>query len=105
LASTTWGSAGFKLLINGDVEDSDVDTADWGNGTIRDFYVGVSNWEGGNSFNWDGVIDEIRLSTSQRAAAWEKATYNSLLDTLLTYGSEETEEEEEANAIFFGTNF
>ena len=35
-------------------------------------------------------LDEVRVSTSVRTAAWIKATYNSLWDTLLTYGSEET---------------
>jgi len=33
-----------------------------------------------------------------------KVTHNSLWDSLLTYESEETKEEE-TNAIFFGTNF
>jgi len=51
-----------------------------------------------------GTSDEIRISGTLRNAAWIKATYNSLWDTLLTYGSEETEEEED-NAIFFGFNF
>lgn len=52
----------------------------------------------------DGKIDEVRISNIARADAWMNATCDSLKDTLLTYGSEETEEEE-ANAIFFGTNF
>jgi len=38
--------------------------------------------------NW---IDEVRVSNTARSAAWLKATYNSLFDTLLTYGDEETE--------------
>ena len=47
-------------------------------------------------------IDEVRISSAERTAAWLKATYNSLWDSLLTYGSEETSEED--NAILFGTN-
>lgn len=60
-----------------------------------------SSYNGGKS---KGVFDEHRLSNSQRSAAWIKGTYNSLWDSLLTYGSEETEEVE-VNALFFGNNF
>ena len=56
-----------------------------------------------SSYVLDGTMDEIRISDSVRTDAWIKATYNSLWDSLLTYGSEETGEED--NAIFFGTNF
>jgi len=38
----------------------------------------------------DGILDEVQISDTARSAAWDKATYNSLWDTLLTYGSEET---------------
>jgi len=48
-----------------------------------------------------GIIDEVRISNIARSAAWIKATYNTLWDTLLTYGSKETS----GNAIFFGCNF
>lgn len=48
-------------------------------GTIRD-----------EVFYGDTNIDEVRVSNTARSAAWIKATYNSLYDTLLTYGSEET---------------
>lgn len=37
----------------------------------------------------DGSKDEVRISSVARTAGWIKATYNSLWDTLLTYGSEE----------------
>ena len=50
---------------------------------------------------FDGYIDEIRISNSVRNAAWIKAEYNSLWDSLLTYGSEESS----SNAVFFGCNF
>jgi len=41
---------------------------------------------------WKDYIDEVRISITLRSAAWLKATYNSLWDTLLTYGSEEIAE-------------
>ena len=62
-------------------------------------------YNSGESGHYNGIEDEVRYSETNRSAAWIKATYNSLWDTLLTYGSEETEEAEEANAIFFGMNF
>jgi len=38
----------------------------------------------------DGKIDEVRISSVKRSAAWIKASYHTENDTLLTYGSEET---------------
>jgi len=38
-----------------------------------------------------GIIDEVHTSSTNRSAAWIKATYNSLWDTLLTYGNEESQ--------------
>ncbi len=39
----------------------------------------------------DGTIDEIRVSSTDRSAAYAKATHNSNFDTLITYGSEESD--------------
>jgi len=36
-----------------------------------------------------GIYDEIRISTSSRSAEWCKASYESLIDDLLDWGSEE----------------
>ncbi len=35
------------------------------------------------------IIDEVRLSNTARSAAWLKATYHGLFDSLLTFGAEE----------------
>ena len=37
-----------------------------------------------------GLSDENRISSTNRSASWVKATYNSLWDSLLTYGAKET---------------
>ena len=37
---------------------------------------------------FDGDISEIRYSNTKRAVAWDKATYNTLLDSLLTFAEE-----------------
>ena len=77
----------FYLYKDGVVEDAT--TANGANQNI-DF----NNWRIANIYDatrlFDGKTDEFRLSNSVRSAAWLKATYNSLWDTLLTYGAEET---------------
>ena len=43
---------------------------------------------------FDGLMSEVRFSTSARSAAWLAATYHGLMGTLLTIGDEETGEAE-----------
>lgn len=50
----------------------------------------IGKWYSGTSYTFDGVISEARIINTGHTLAWVKATYNSLWDTLLTYGSEET---------------
>ena len=59
------------------------------NTTDSSLWVGKEN-HSGYEFYYGGIIDEVRISTVDRSAAWMKATNNSLFDTLLTYGTEET---------------
>ena len=35
--------------------------------------------------NYPAIIDEVRFSSTARSAAWVKATYNSLWDSLVTF--------------------
>jgi len=51
------------------------------------------------TYLYQGILDEIRVSSTDRSPAWIKATYNSLWDSLLIYGSEERKEE--GNALFW----
>ena len=90
LVTVTWGSDGFILYIDDLQEDSDSDTNGISNGTARDLIIGGYNWGGSVVQNWDGVFREFRISQNQRSIGWIKATYNSLFNNLLTYGSEET---------------
>ncbi len=93
-----WGSDGCKLYINGILEDDDADTNSWNNGTEEDLFLGIYY---DLTSPWDGIYRETRMSENTRLASWVKAEYNSLYDTLLTYGSEELG----VNSIFFGMNF
>lgn len=56
--------------------------------SATDLKIGIIVTEDAAPFQ--GYIDEIRLSQVRRTDAWIKATYNSLWNTLLTYGSEES---------------
>lgn len=103
-------ATGLRAYFNG-VEDTgsdfpaDVSTVNEIASSADSIVIGDAGIADAGNKVFDGIIDEVRISTSVRNAAWIKATYNSLWDALLTYGSEETEEEEEDNAIFFGMNF
>jgi len=90
----TLSSARIKYYQNGVLEAS-------ADGYNEDILAGDEGLHAGGRYNegcntadtacaFDGQLDEIRYSTVARSAAWIKATYNSIEDTLLTYGSEET---------------
>ena len=55
-------------------------------------------------YDFQGIIDEIRISNIARSAAWIKVTYHSLWDSLLTYGEEEEAPPAitEASVVFVG---
>jgi len=99
----------ITLTINGTTAviylNGAVDGGDTYSGTrvtnAADVHVGIYYTDSA-LFPYDGIMDEARYSHVARNAAWAKATYNSLWDTLLTYGAEETGI---INAIFFGMNF
>jgi len=55
--------------------------------TTANFTIGASS-EGSGDF-YDGLIDEVRVSNIPRSSAWINASYYSLIDSLITYGSEE----------------
>jgi len=49
---------------------------------------------------FNGLLDEVRISSVARSSAWIKASYNSGNNSLVSYGAEEGMD----NAIFFGIN-
>ena len=51
--------------------------------------IGARNWGAPNSEReWDGLIDELRISSIVRSAAWLKASYNNQFNVsgFLTFG-------------------
>lgn len=81
-------AVGVKLYINGALH-ADVDGADALTATIKiaaDMTFGGRDGSGA----FEGLLDEIRIAATERAAAWEKASYESEIDNLLDFGSEES---------------
>ena len=76
----------LKIYIDGVVQAAS-DTLGGAIDSNGKLYLG-SNFLGSNNF-FAGIENVVRISATNRSAAWTKATYNSLWDTLLTYGSEE----------------
>ena len=77
-------------LVKSYVDDNPADTFDSGGGNIDvtgvDYRIG---WGHSDGYVWDGPIDEVRMSSIARSAAWIKASYHSGADGLITFGQEE----------------
>lgn len=102
-----YDGAYVKTFINGSEDGSTEETGviDY-TGGYQNLKIGRAEASGGGVSNpFDGIIDESRVSGTARSDAWIKGTYNSLWDTLFTYGSEEEVPVVEVNVIFFGTDF
>ncbi|UCE38259.1 MAG: DUF2341 domain-containing protein, partial [Thermoplasmata archaeon] len=87
-AAGTYNSSGdvTKLFING----SEVDSASSAGaivGTSVDLNFGTHDWE-----EWDGKLDEIRISNIVRSDAWLNTTYNCQhnTSTFISVGNEES---------------
>lgn len=57
----------------------------------NDLWIGARN-NSGTDREFDGKIDDVRISNIARSAAWIKATYHGNWDNLITWGAEEVEE-------------
>jgi len=102
----------FTGTYNGSIERLYVDTTEVNtkavsgdiSTSVQPLAIGARSTTDVNEY-FDGIIDELRLSSVVRNAAWVKATYNSLWDSLLTYGSEEEAPPSLGNSMMFGINF
>ena len=72
------------------LDDGSPSTSTWSApAAVDEFtYLGRRGYVG-NEADYDGILDEVRISDIARSAAWIKADYNSENDTLLTYGPEQ----------------
>jgi len=84
-------NAGILLYVNGElVEKTVVLNVPLTATILTTVAFQLSGRVGANNV-WDGLMDEVHVDNIVRSAGWIKAEYNNLFDTLLTYGSEETE--------------
>ena len=82
----------LKIKVDGvDQGIAGTDAGDW-TADLGDGQLTLGAYYNGSVYSnvADAIMDEVRISNTNRSNAWIKATYNSLWDTLLTYGSEET---------------
>ncbi|MBU0757882.1 MAG: DUF2341 domain-containing protein, partial [Nanoarchaeota archaeon] len=50
----------------------------------------IGRWEAGTAYNFDGLIDELRISNVSRSSDWIDASYLALNNSLIAYGTSET---------------
>lgn len=84
----TYDGTNIKLYINGAWEATTVEalTIIYTDGTLN-----FGKRGGGADQDYEGDMDEVRISNLVRSDGWIKASYHSGNNTLLTYGSEEAE--------------
>jgi len=82
----TWNGSRIERYLDGELAGTGVNT----NTTT------VANTDGTNYigkvsgyYSFDGIIDEVRISKVGRSAAYVKANYNSIWDTLAYYSNEQ----------------
>ncbi len=82
-------ASGVKMYVNGVPQNLTVNS----NTLTSSIINGVSARIGSGEFisnPFDGVLDEVRISTGVRSSAWVNASYKTQNDTLINYGSEDT---------------
>lgn len=81
-----------ELYLDGNsvtVTESTAPSGSWHSEAAENLRIGARNNSGTIDREFDGKVGEIRVSDINRSAAWVKATYNTLFDTLLTWSAEE----------------
>ena len=82
----TYDGENLRIYLNGEIDGTTPQTGNI-DSTTDPVRIG---WAIADFFGFDGIIDEVRISSIVRSAAWVKATYETGRDNLLTWGSEET---------------
>ena len=88
----TFDGTTIKQYINGSFENSETYAGSISYGMATNDDLHISNWGYGSyTRQFDGLIDEVRVSNSTRTEDWIRASYNSQNDpaSYLTFGAEE----------------
>lgn len=87
---TSVSSSGVYMYSNGATTGTGLDEGTVATTSHSDpLLVGSRNWGAPSTMReWDGDIDEVRISSVERSAAWIKANYNNFFNTsgFLTWG-------------------
>ncbi len=88
--AVTWDGTNRNVYRNGVVQSGwGYTTGSGGTQVAADRVASIGGFADGGG-TMDGIIDEVRWSSTARSVAWIKATYNSNFNTLLVYGKEES---------------
>ncbi len=77
-----------ELYLDGTKQASLKDAADKSIAADRPIQIGGEQFHSGGTF-FEGLIDEVRISSAVRSPAWVDAQHRSMTDALLDYGPEE----------------
>ncbi|HLC78200.1 MAG TPA: DUF2341 domain-containing protein, partial [Candidatus Nanoarchaeia archaeon] len=80
-------TGGYKFYKNGISSGTTYNTGAWAASTA--IYIADRSDTLSQAFN--GVLDEVRISSTNRSVSWINASYLTEIDNFLTYGSEENE--------------
>jgi hypothetical protein len=80
-------TAGYKYYKNGIYSGYPNNTGTWAASTA--LWIADRSDTLAQAFN--GVLDEVRISSTNRSVSWINASYLTEMDTFLTYGSEENQ--------------
>lgn len=108
ISTGTWYyTAGTYDNTDGKIyQDTDVTTTNnSGRTTYNSTVTRIGHYINTGDYEFDGILDEVRVSNTARSAAWTKASSETLHDTLLTYGSQEPVEGAGVNVLFIFSNF
>lgn len=70
--------------------------------TTDTFILGA---DAGGANDYNGVMEEFRIFSTDHSAAWVKLDYNSMGDSLVTFAAQEQAPVTADNSILFGVNF
>ena len=102
-ATTFDTTNGWVWYENGSSQDTNANTESFVSSSDAN-YIGWT--DSGTNRHFNGLLDEVRISSTARSAAWIGATYSTLWDNLLTYSAEETAPTGEVtNVLFIFSNF
>lgn len=88
--TATYDGTSLRIYIDGVLDKTAADSCSITN-TAVETMIGAGDNGATSENNFDGIIDEARISTAARSGDWIKAEYLSQIDAMNTFGSEETQ--------------